>query len=227
MKNILPYLLSISKLLLLILFHITEIKAQDKDFQIWGSAGIEKKINKKFTIHLEQELRMTDNVRIPETIFTESGIVYKCTKWLKLSGNYRFILKRLNKTYIEKHRFYIDLQLKHQTLIAEYSLRTRYQHSFSDLSNNIKTYLENYIRYKFTISHSLNHNTKPYLSIETFHNLNKTKWLNPHDIRGEIGANYKIAYNQNLNPYFLYQKELRTNKPETIYILGIAYIFSL
>lgn len=212
---------------LIILIFLSFIsKSQVQDFQIWASLTAEKEITKKFEAELEHELRLIDNARHVGTVLTDASISYRFTKWLKISGNYRFILKRLdNDFYQDRHRFYCNLQLRHKTDFADYSFRTRYQHQFSDLYND--NYIDNFIRNKFTFKPKIFEKFVTYISFESYHNLDKNLFYSPTDIRTEAGIEYKISKKQTFNPYFLFQRERRTVNPEFDYVLGLNYIFSL
>jgi len=214
--------------LLFIMMIFNDLSSQNSDFQTWTSLGLEKKFNKKITVELEQELRMVDNSRSAGTILTDVGIAYRPLKWFKASGNYRFILRRLsNGSYDDRYRFYVNAHFRHKTGFADYSLRSRFQQQFSDLSREDFGNPENYLRNKFTFKPQVNHKIMPYASAESYHNLSKDMWVDPSDIRTEIGAEYKTRHNQTLNLYFLYQQELRSKKNDSEYIFGISYLFTL
>ena len=213
---------------ILFLFSSFVVSSQEHDFQIWTSLAAEKKITKKFNAELEHEIRIEDNVRQVGTILTDAGISYRLTNWLKVSGNYRFTLKRLDDGfYQDRHRFYCNLHFRHKTNFADYLFRTRYQNQFSDLKRDNYINTDNYIRNKFTFEPKIVQAFVTYISLETYHNLNDDKLYSPTDIRTEAGIEYKVSRRQTFNPYFLFQHELRSNKLEFDYVLGLNYIFSL
>lgn len=213
-------------IIIICLFSSFNAYSQEHDFQIWTSLTADKEITKKFDAELQLEMRCVDNARLVGTAFTDAGIAYQFTKWLKISGNYRFILKRLDDGFYQnRHRFYCNFQLSHKTDFANYSFRTRYQHQFSDLNNdNYNT--DNYIRNKFTFKPNIFKKFVTYISFESYHNIEKNLFFSPTDIRTEAGIEYKISKKQTFNPYFLFQRERRTANPEFDYVLGLNYIFS-
>ena len=72
------------------------ISAQNDKFGVWHSIEVDKKINKKFTVGFDGEMRMLQG----HTSRWSAGVsaTYKFTKWLKASAGYS-LLRDKNERY--------------------------------------------------------------------------------------------------------------------------------
>ena len=128
--------------------------AGDNDFGIWFEAGATKKLSKQWSLGVETELRLADNVR-QVSRFTLGGTVdFKPLNWLRLSTGYSWIYghtfeKRKNtwdeddpqtlKNYKitpgywhSKHRIKVEAAFQFPKLwnCIRISLRERYQYTW-------------------------------------------------------------------------------------------------
>src|SRR5436190_10363729 len=69
-----------------------------EDAGMWITASINKKLTRNWTISLDQELRMFDNITRIQSFFTNIGVGYKI-KDFKFSIAYRFINKNEDDMY--------------------------------------------------------------------------------------------------------------------------------
>lgn len=66
-------------------------RAQSDDFGIWTSIEVQKKIDKKWSVGVEAEMRTRDNVKTVDRWSGGLGVDYKITKDLKASAGYTFL----------------------------------------------------------------------------------------------------------------------------------------
>ena len=70
---------------------------EGRDFGLWMTAGVEKKINKKWSVGVEFEFRLKDNIEegkgwgAPNRWSIGVGADYKPLSWLKLDAGYKFM----------------------------------------------------------------------------------------------------------------------------------------
>ena len=117
------------------------VMAQDNDFGMNYSAGITKKIDKKWSVGGELEMRTCNNT---QTFSRFSGAVegqYKFTKWLKASAEYKFLYDRRNEKLNEmstyrpsyftpRHRVSVSLTADATKGRFKFSLRERWQYTY-------------------------------------------------------------------------------------------------
>src|SRR6185503_18496035 len=94
----------------------------------WTTVSIEKKLNAKWTIGFDEEVRLFDNISRLNLCYTNAGISYKINKHFKLAGVYRFLQKsRPDGSFSFRHRIYADLSYKLGIKKFNFTYRARLQ----------------------------------------------------------------------------------------------------
>jgi hypothetical protein len=201
--------------------------SQVNDAGMWLSFNIDKKINKKFSFSLSQELRFNENVTELGTFFTEAGVNYRINKLIRISGNYRFANKRLiDNTYSQRHRFFADINLRKRFNDFQFSYRARFQNQFKDFySRSNEEMFEYYLRNKISLSYRLNRVFSTYLSFENYTPLNGENYFTDN-IRYTLGTEYVFNKSNSIELFYIIQKEYNVNNPYTDFIIGLAYNYS-
>jgi len=65
------------------------LKAQTTDTELWSGGLLQFKLSGKFQIHLEEQLRLNQNVSKLQLGFTEAGLKYILNKHFAFKGNDR------------------------------------------------------------------------------------------------------------------------------------------
>lgn len=212
------------------------INAQDtKDAGLWTTFTVQKKITKRINFVIDQEFRLRENYQRINLFYTNIGIDYKATKWLKISPTYRLIQKkRLDGTYSYRHRLTLDMTLKKRIQKITLSERIRYQIEVQDLYTSRKGKLpEQFLRFKTDLKYSVNEKITPYISCELRYQIASPRGDGPlynysfHRIRNVAGFEYQFNKNNAINLYYLVQSEFNIANRESIYIAGIAYTLIL
>jgi len=151
---------SIIVLFLASLTGISQLKAQTTDFGMWYEVGAEKKLNSKWSLSGESELRTRNNTRTIDRWSVGLGAEYKIVKKLKLQLGYTFMnvnkeeefdLKkdglRPNKWtpsfWNMRQRLYVGLSGNIDWGRLNISLRERYQFTYRHAGNNKKYDFDN------------------------------------------------------------------------------------
>ena len=131
--------------------------AQQDDFGLDFSLEAQKKIDKKWSVSLEGELRTRNNAQTNDRWSVGVGVDYKATKWLKASAGYNFLYDNYDRiSYFDaeddevddgdadegdpkkraqywqgRHRFNVALTLS-KKLVGDFkfSLRERWQYTY-------------------------------------------------------------------------------------------------
>ncbi|MES2762745.1 MAG: DUF2490 domain-containing protein [Bacteroidota bacterium] len=208
---------------------------QSNDAGMWNTLSIQHALNKKIIFVIDQEFRLRENYQRINLFYTNIGIDYKATKFLKISPTYRTIQKRrLEGTYSYRHRLMLDVTLKKKLNKFTLSERIRYQIEVQDFNTSRKGKLtEQFLRFKTDLKYAATKNISPYISCELRYQIRAPRGDGPlynngfHRIRNVLGVEYELNKKNSVNLYYLIQSEFNISTPESIYILGIGYTLVL
>ena len=217
------------------LFSLQFSAQTENDAGMWSTFTLQKKINKKISVVIDQEFRLRENFQRINLFYTNIGIDYKINKYLKISPSYRAIQKmRLNSTLSHRHRLSLDATLKkkfNNVILAE---RVRYQIEVQDFLTSTKGKLpEQFLRFKTDVKYDLHNKITPFVSCELRYQIRSWRGNDMlynygfHRIRNIIGADYQLNDTHTITIYYLVQNEFNIKDLENIYILGLAYTISL
>ncbi len=217
-------------------FLATAINAQNnRDAGLWATFSVQKKISKRINFVIDQEFRLRENFQRINLFYTNIGIDYKATKWLKISPTYRSIQKKsFEGNYSYRHRLMLDFTAKKKMQRITLSERVRYQIEVQDFYTSKKGKLaEQFLRLKSDVKYNLSEKVTPYISCELRYQIRSPRGDGPlydkgfHRIRNVAGLEYTINKRNALNLYYLIQSEFDISGRESIYIVGIAYALTL
>jgi hypothetical protein len=199
--------------------------AQQNDAGAWLSATFQKKINKKNSVLLSQEVRLNENMSETDNVFSEVSYAHSITKRLDASGSIRYINKhRLDNSYSQRWRYMITLKYT-QPVVKKLDLvaRARWQQQWNDIgkSDDWATAI-NTIRMGVGACYQLKKKIGFDFFYEYFFSLNN-KAIN--NTRATLAAGYKMNNNHSIEIGLIYQKSKNTNNPvqEGIMVIGYKY----
>jgi hypothetical protein len=209
--------------------------AQTGDAGMWNTLTIQHAVNKKISIVVDQEFRLRENYQRINLFYTNIGIDYKATKFLKISPTYRAIQKkRFDRTYSFRHRLMLDVTLKKKFTKFTLSERVRYQIEVQDLYTSRKgKQAEQFMRFKTDLKYGVTDKLTPYISCELRYQIRSPRGDGPlydngfHRVRNVLGVEYEINKKNTFNVYYVIQSEFGISSPESIYILGIGYTLTI
>lgn len=209
------------KKLILITFLFLPFLSQSQDgLALWTGVGVEKKINKKFSVNLNAQARFVENLSFAQTYLGEVGLSYKIIKNLEITGYYRFINRRKDETkdFKNRHRFYGDLSYDKKLGVIKVGYRLRYQHQFRDNDGEIG-FDTSYLRNKLEVSYPNKTKFTPYVSGDLFYEINGNGF---DQIRPKAGVSYKINKKSSLDASIFTNVDLvGTEKSNPI--IGLTY----
>lgn len=213
------------KKIILIAFLFLPFLAQSQDgLALWTGVGVEKKINKKFSVNLNAQARLVENISYTQTYLGEIGLSYKIIKNLEITGYYRFINRRKNETkdFKNRHRFYGDLSYDKKLGVIKLDYRLRYQHQFKDNDGEIG-FDTSYLRNKLEVSYPNKTKFTPYVSGDLFYEINGNGF---DQIRPKAGVSYKINKKSSIDASVFTNVDLvGTEKSNPI--IGLTYKLKL
>ncbi len=217
------------------LYFFTSHAQRSNDAGMWNTLTIQHSFTKKVNLVIDQEFRLRENYQRINLFYTNIGIDYKYSKFLKISPTYRAIQKkRLDGTYSHRHRLMLDVTLKKKLKKVTLSERIRYQAEVQDFYTSRKGKLvEQFLRFKTDVKYAATDKITPYYSIEFRYQIHAPRGDGPlydngfRRVRNVLGMEYEINKKNSVNVYYLYQTEFTISTPETIFILGIGYTLTI
>jgi len=214
---------------LLIVFNLVigfQTFSQIKDFQSWNSISIEKKVNKKTSLLLDQEFRFQENASQFEDYITVLGAQYEINKYIKISGAYRFTYSTSFENGVKnENRYFADLSLKYKVNRFTLGSRTRYQMEYQKHELNHWHTLRN----KFSVKYNINKSKlTPVADYEFYYSLNSPVKNLIYRSRYTLGMDYEISKTLSVNSYYQLQTQRDyLRKPRNTYILGLGLNITL
>lgn len=226
--------------------------AQGSDFGIWTSLGATKKLDKKWTVGLEAELRNRNDSKTISRWTGEVSASYKIQPWLKASAAYKLIddNNREKITYHTdgsennwrpsywglKHR--VSLSLTGSVSLGDWSLslRERWQYTYRpektteryDFDNEwwekttVKGKGKNVLRSRLQVEYNI-----PKCKIDPFANVELFNAWNIQKVRYTLGADWKLQKRHVVTAFYRYQDvngDDDDNDPDS-HILGLGYTY--
>lgn len=239
-------------ILLLLLAVSTPSQAQDSDAGLVVSAGASHKINKKFSLGGEIEMRTRNNFKTFDRWAVALNASYKATQWLKLNAGYVLLINN----YHEKTRFHSDNSLNtwqpsywnaaHRvyasaTATAQLgrfaiSLRERWQYTyrptttqqrydFDDMEwkdKEIESKSRHLLRSRLKVDYDI-----PKCKIDPFASVECFNDMSLDKTRYTIGVEWKFLKNQSIDLFYRYQ-DVRLNdatdsSDDDMHSIGLSY----
>lgn len=201
-----------------------------RDFETWSSVAIKAKFGKKWSLNIEEQIRLQENSSVMDEYFTGANIKYTLIEdHLKLGSGYRFINDYDVETgYDKEQRFNFDITYMHTFNRLELSTRLRYQNR-NDIGEKIidGDYPRQHYRLKIEAEYKIkNWKFDPIVGVELFRRNEKYTLPYYDKLRFRIGTDFKIKDYGKLDVFYQIDYGLGTAYPQTTYVLGVNYRYS-
>ena len=141
-----------------------------RDLRLWTGVQVEKDFAKDWTVSLEEELRLKNNMSGISNYFTEVALQYKIDKHFSLKGAYRFTRDRKKDlSYQNLSRYHFDLKYRGRIAFLTVHYRARYQREV-EAGNlfDLDVPYEKYFRNRFGVRLNSLEKITPYARAEIF-----------------------------------------------------------
>lgn len=209
------------------------LRAQTSDFGMWNTLSVNYDVTKKFTVGVDQELRLRDNLSTLHMLYTNVGASYKLSDNFKLAVVYRFIDRhKEDLTWGVRHRIFTDLTFKVKPGKFSIGYRARFQAEWraQGYSREFGNIPEIFMRNQVKVAYKASGDIEPYAGIEVRWQLQNPRIPYHQSIdRGRYfaGVNYELNKHNTIGTYFLVQKEVNVIDRQSLYIWGVEYTISL
>ncbi len=234
----------------MLLVGLTLRATAQSDFGVWMDAGVEKKLDKHWSVEGEIGARTRNDSKEMDRYSLGLGADYKLNKYLKFSAGYNLLYdhRAEKQTYHKngtvnkitpsywwtRHRFLFGVTGSYGFGNLGLSLREMYQYTYSSTARNkkydadteewedVKSKSQHLLRSRFQMNYRLKHTPfAPFGSVEMYHGEGGLQ-----KTRYTLGTNIALAKHHDLKVYYRYQ-DLRENDDDDLdtHVLGIGYSF--
>ncbi len=196
-----------------------------KDLETWSSLNLKYKIDEKWDIALQGQLRLDNNSSEVSQYFGQLELGYSPFKHFEFGGALRYIKKNDNtgaiQGYEDHFRYHLDGVFKHKKNNFKFKYRARYQNKNELGSDDVA---KKYFRFKAGIDYNIRKwKFDPELSGELFRPLGSESDNQLDGYRLTLGTSFKVYKSSKIGIYYRYEKELNTGYPKTTNIIRLKY----
>jgi hypothetical protein len=199
-----------------------------QDLESWNSLEFRYKFNKKFSIGLEQGIRLNQNASTVDQVLTDLKFKVKPTDHLNFGLGLRYVADRGgNDLFDNDFRFNLDAIYKHKLKPFSFQYRLRFQNRNEiGLSTAEGDYFRNYLRLKAGVKFNIKKwKFDPVFSAEIFRDL--TQYTGGFDkLRFTLGTSYSFKKFGAIDAFYRIEQSLGTVYSKTTYIVGLGYTFT-
>ena len=210
-------------ILLISVFTITVVKAQENDFQIWGDLSAKYKINKKIKLNASIGFRSYENSQLIKKYYADLGMKYDISKRISLGAKYRFSDYHFH-TKVSTHRLSFDATYSFKKW-GRIRLRIRERYDYEWLVvNPVNVGDDMTLRSRITLTYDIRKcKIEPYMSIEHYFGLNGSFSGETKLLRWTMGAQMPVNKWSDLQVSYRIQKQVYTDSPTVAYVFMLSY----
>ncbi|ANW96568.1 hypothetical protein AXE80_09880 [Wenyingzhuangia fucanilytica] len=200
-----------------------------RDLETWSSINLKYKINKKWAVTLEGQLRLENNSSEVSQYFGQLDLEYSLTKRFELTGALRYIKNNDNtgkiQGYEDHFRYHIDGTYKQKINQVDLKYRVRYQNR-NELK--IDDEFKQIVRFKVDAVYNIKKwKLDPELSGELFRSVGSASENQLESYRITLGTTFKVHKSAKMKLFYRFDKELNVTYPRAVNIIGVKYTYSL
>jgi hypothetical protein len=220
-------------LILLFLFTIGTVQqthGQQNDFQFWPSVQLNVEVIKDLKLHVEEELRLNENISQFSRQINDIGVSYRLNKYAKAAVFYRIEADWKNADeYTWRSGIYGDVSLKYELKRFSIGYRLLIQSSKVEM-NDKQAYILNGFRHRHKIT--VDYNIKgipllPFIEGELFVENSSGKGSEISGYRSGIGVSYSLGKMHDISLKYGIDQELNSSDPLRAYIIALGYSLNL
>ena len=205
-------------LLMLLLSVVSSVYAQDDDFTTWTKFKISHKIDSRFSVSGDVELRTKDDMNKWDRWGLTVGGDYRAYSFLKLGVAYETHLRDLgNSGWKFRHRYHITATASFRYQWLKVAVRERFQQTFD--RGNSETRLRSRLKLSYAPTKGI---VSPYFSVEIYQSLDDVSFWRADRMRYRPGVEIALAKRWSLDAFYCYQYASSQGR----HIAGIEVVYS-
>lgn len=207
-----------------------QINAQG-GLNLWSSAELNYKINKRVKLSLSEELRLRENLAKTDRFETSLEATYKLFSFIKVGAGYSLLnYNHPRKGWEIRHRVNLSVEGEYSIGRFDLAIREQYQNTYrvgiTGTSERLNPKM--YVRSRLSVSYNISGSRiYPYTSAEFYHTVNSPVENELSKIRYTLGTKYKLSKRNSLNLYYRYVTEKEDDDIEGSNIIGIGYTINI
>lgn len=206
-------------LLMLLFGTVSSIYAQSDDFNTWTKFKVNHKIDSRFSVSGDLELRMKDDMNKLDRWGLTVGGVYHAYSFLNFGVGYETHLRDLGDSdWNFRHRYHISAVASFRYQWLKVSLRERFQQTFD--RGDSETRLRSRLKMAYAPAKGI---VSPYFSIEIYQSLDDASFWRADRMRYRPGVEIDLAKRWSLDAFYCYQ--YASSKGRHIAGLEVVYSF--
>jgi hypothetical protein len=204
------------------------------DAQLRLHLDLEAKLTKRFSVRLDQQYRINQNISNFYRGAADLGVIWKPNKHVRVMLDYVYIRRKNAKDFwYQRNWYYAAILLRKDFGNIRLSYRNLLQFRGGNVNSDDGGLYKIYDRSKVTMRYEASKRVSPYVSGEIYVPLNNPQFMGIDRVRGQLGMSYNVTKNQQIDLYFMYQAFLQDggwwdqdDRPKYLrrdYIYGIGY----
>lgn len=204
---------------------IPHVYSQNKDFGLWTSFGVEKKLAENIELDFGVANRQKDNLNQRDESFADIGISYRYADFAAGFG-YRFTDNYdQERDYRLSHRFAWQIRYRPDWERFSFDYRFRFQSQYFSIQSSENGRIpDNFIRNRLKVSYNIKKSDfEPYASYEYFFRLNQ---MGPDQFerrRLTLGLEYEINKDNSLGLEWILHETFNVTEPAKLYVIALEY----
>ena len=209
---------------------LQKVKGQQNDFQCWPSVQLNLEVIRNLKLHIEEELRFSENVTQIDRQINDFGISYRINKYLKSALYYRLEANWKNPDEYEwRNGFYADLSFRYDPGRFILGYRFRMQSSKVELVGNEDPWFSGFRnRHKFGVEYDIKGiPLAPFIESELFAHAGGNEGYYLTACRIWAGLKYNLNKMHEFTLKYGIDQQLNTPDPVRAYVVTVSYALNL
>ena len=205
-------------LFVLLVGMVSSVWAQSDDFTTWTKFKVNHRIDSRFSVSGDLELRTKDDMSRMDRWGLTLGGVYHAYSFLNFGVGYETHFRNLGDSdWKLRHRYHVSAVASFRYQWLKVSLRERFQQTFD--RGDSETRLRSRLKMAYAPAKRV---VSPYFSIEIYQSLDDASFWRAARMRYRPGVEIDLAKRWSLDAFYCYQYESSRGK----HIAGIEVVYS-
>ena len=210
---------------------VAAVSAQEtkvvKDLRLWTGVRIRKTFADNWTLSLQEEIRLKENMSQINYFFTEVGLRYRINKNFALQGDIRFTQdKKGDNSYKALTRYNFDLRYKGRLKYMSIHYRIRYQNEVEGWNVfDQDTDYERQFRNRISLRVNALKHIVPYASAEIFQTFSPYEYPHFDYYRIILGMRFEPGNFGEFNLGWGFNRELTSDYPAMVFLFKLNYTY--
>lgn len=205
------------------------VQAQQWDFLSWYRVQAHGNLTKKFSMSVEQQVRLFDNSTRLDQTFTELGLGYDLPKGFGLNLAYRFSWSPdQDGSFSNRHRYNVDITYGKKFWKLRGKIRARIQHrpSSSDFNERLEPEASPvFVRLKGSVNYRKLGDWTPGIAFEAFFRVEDPNEMGANKFRYRVFLNYDLPKRNELGLFYMIETDYSGRTPEYLSVVGLSYAY--